>query len=254
MNKYVRIVLSIIAISGIIFIINNTTVQAESDLEIKVKKSVSVKLADSENVTVRVYYQGRDVTQDAKLSFNNSNKSIIGVSATEADERFHVGGFEIWAKKAGKSTITITAKYRPSYYDDALGDVCYGETLTTTSKCVVKTQYHSSMRALLECVDYNTRNNTITFKVCNISNKKIKIMSAGAELVYVHGDEYGRKVCLAGGKSSITIKSGQTKKVKFKVLGNEALYDTDVQIFCYWKWRNKKYLLSVSNDDTYSDL
>ena len=176
-----KIILSIIVILGFIFIIDIQTVQAESNLEIKVKKSVSVKFTDCKEVSVRVYYQGKDVTEDTKFSFNSSKKSIVKVNKMEDDEDFYVNGFEAWPKKVGKSTITITAKYRPSHWDDdELEEVYDGETITVTSKCVVNSQYYSSIRAYADLINYNTRNNTFTIKVNNISNKKIKIMSTGA--------------------------------------------------------------------------
>lgn len=242
-----KIILSIIVILGFIFIIDIQTVQAESNLEIKVKKSVSVKFTDCKEVSVRVYYQGKDVTEDTKFSFNSSKKSIVKVNKMEDDEDFYVNGFEAWPKKVGKSTITITAKYRPSHWDDdELEEVYDGETITVTSKCVVNSQYYSSIRAYADLINYNTRNNTFTIKVNNISNKKIKIMSTGAMAFDDDYTAFDRKIRLAGKKSSITIKPGQTKKVKFKVIGKTTWYNyNDFQICSYWKWGNKKYWVSV---------
>ena len=254
MNKFKKIILSIIVIVGFIFIFNEQIVQAESNLEIKVKETVSVKLTDYKKVNVRVYYNGEDVTEDAKLSFSSSKKSIVRVEEMEDEDDFYVNGFEAWPKKAGKSTITITAKYRPSHWDDdELEEVYDGETITATSKCVVKSQYYSSIRAHADLINYNTRNNTFTIKVYNISNKKIKIMSSGAMAFDDDYTAYDRKICLAGGKSSVTIKPGQTKKVKFKVIGNTTWYNyNDFQICSYWKWGNKKYWVSVMpGEDTW---
>lgn len=253
MNKFTKLVLSTLAISGAIFIINANTVQAESNLEIKVKKSVSVKLTDTKEVKVRVYYRGKDVTEKTKLSYSSSDKSIVKVGKINDDD--YVSGFEAWAKKAGKSTVTITAGYNPSRWGDEAEEGYDGETLTTTAKCVVRSKYYSSIYVQQEIIDYNKRDNILTFKVYNISNKKIKIMSAGAEIQYNDCTSDGDKARLAGGKSSVTIKPGQTKKVKFKILGDPMLdnyyNDWDVEIYSYWKWGKKRYFVSLVSDESF---
>lgn len=107
--------------------INANTVQAESNLEIKVEKSVSVKLADTKGVKVRVYYRGKDVTEKAKLSYSSSDKSIVKVSECD-DYDYGYVGFEVRTKKAGKSTVTITAGYNPSRWGDEAEEGYNGET------------------------------------------------------------------------------------------------------------------------------
>ncbi len=250
MNKFIKTVLSILAISGAIFMINVNTAQAESNLEIKVENAVSVKLTDTKEVKVRVYYREKDVTEKTKLSYGSSDQSIVKVGKINDDD--YVSGFEAWAKKAGKSTVTITAKYNPSRWGDEVEEEYNGETFTTTAKCVVRSKYYSSIYVQEEMTDYNKRDNILTFKVYNISNKKIKIMSAGTKVVYNDCTSDNGKARLAGGKSSVTIKPGQTKKVKFKILGDpmpQNYYNEwNVQVYSYWKWGNKKYFRSLEND------
>ncbi len=66
MNKFRKIILSIIVIVGFVFIVDNQNVQAESNLEIKVKKSVSVKLTEDIKA-VRLWKSYSDETKEMWL-------------------------------------------------------------------------------------------------------------------------------------------------------------------------------------------
>lgn len=249
MNR-IKIYLQIIILFGIIFVINSNTAHAGSDIVIKVDKSVSAKLTDCKKVKVKVFYKGNNVTDEARLSFSNSNKSIVKIcKMDEEDLKYYEKGFEAWPRKVGKSVVTITAKYRPSHWDEEeLDDVYDGETITATTKCVVKSEYFQSIRAYANLTDYNTRSNTFTVKVKNISNKKIKIISKGAMAYDADYTSYDRNLRIVGGRSSVTIDPGKTKNIKFKVLGNTTWYKlSDFQICSYWEWGNKKYWVSVDS-------
>ena len=50
----------------------------------------------------------------------------------------------------------------------------------------------------------------------------------------------------------MVVKPGQEKVIKFKVIGSPTWWnEEDFQICSYWKWRGKKYWVSVhyDNDD-----
>lgn len=255
MNKFIKFILSIFVISGTVFMMDASTAQAGSDLEIKVEKSVSVRIAGAKGVKVKVYYRGKDVTEKSKLSYSSSNKSIVKVSECD-DYDYDYIGFEARAKKAGKSTVTITAGYDPLRWGDEAEEGYGGEISTATAQCVVRSKYYSSIYVRHEVTDYNKRSNILTFKVYNISNKKIKIMSAGAGIQYNDCTSDDAKVRLAGGKSSVTIKPGQTKKVKFKILGDPMpsnyYNDRYIGIYSYWKWGNKRKYVSLMSDGSFS--
>lgn len=255
MNKFTKLVLSMLVISGAVFMVNVNTVQAQSNLEIKVERSVPVKLADKKGVKVRVYYRGKDVTEKSKLSYSSSDKSVVRVSECD-DYDYDYTGFEAWAKKAGKSIVTITAGYDPSRWGDEAEVGHEGETLTVTAQCVVKSKYYSAMYVQQEVTGYDKRNNILTFKVYNVSNKKIKIMSAGATIQYNDCTSDDDKARLAGGRSSVTIRPGQTKKVKFKILGDPMPFNYynnwTVEIYSYWKWGKKRRYVSLMSDGSFS--
>ena len=233
-----------------------TKVHADEGLIIKVQKNVTAKLTELKSVRVRVYYKGQDVTEDTELSFKNSKKSIIEVDGMMNDDYFTVG-FDAYAKKVGKSIVTITAKYDTSYYDDGdddwedeMDNLYNGEILTATAKCVIKTKAHSSLRAQASITNYNTRTNTFTVKIKNISKKNIKVFSANAMAYDDDYTSFDRSLKLAGGKSSITINPGQTKELNFKVNGEVTWYNyNDFQICSYWQYGGKKYWISVMSGD-----
>ncbi|MDY5213142.1 hypothetical protein [Intestinibacter sp.] len=249
--KFLWLFLGIVVFSSFV---QEQCVQAGENLKIVVQKKVSVKLTDYKKVKVKVYYNGKDVTKEAKLSFKSSNKSIVRISKLENDD-FDVIGFEAWPRKTGNSNVSIVAKYRPSHWDDEdyddedYDDEDYNDNnseapmITATKKCKVKAEYYKTLRADADLVDYNTRTNIFTMKVYNISNKTIKILSNGAMAYDEDYTVYDRKLKVIKGS---TIKPGKTVMVKFKVIGSITWHDSeDFQICSYWKWGGKKYWVSV---------
>jgi len=54
-------------------------VKAANKLKVVVKKSTLVKLTDYRNIKVKVYFNGKDVTDDAKIKYKNSNKKAVKI-------------------------------------------------------------------------------------------------------------------------------------------------------------------------------
>lgn len=183
-------------------------VKAANKLKVVVKKSTLVKLTDYRNIKVKVYFNGKDVTDDAKIKYKNSNKKAVKIYRSD-----DFVGFEVHPKKIGKSKITITAKYCPTdeyteeeawdeYFDEHIDDYeTYEEleeafnrekkfdyhTYKARAKCTVKAKGYNSIRTYASLISYNTRTNVFGIKVKNISTKKIKINSSGAA---VYDDDY----------------------------------------------------------------
>lgn len=239
----------------IAFGINSNTAKAASKLEIKVKKSISVRPTEHKAIKVSVYRDGKYISDidsgELDIYYKVSNKSVVSVN-TDPEE---VGDSEylgIYPKKAGKSVITITAIYSSSYWDEEKQEEFYKPELRTTAKCTVNVQYFKSLRAHACLLDYDTRNNEFVIKVKNISNKNITILSNGAKARDCDYKSYDRKLRIKG-KSKVVIKPGQTKKIRFKVIGRLTWYNhEDFEIRSYWKWGKKKYLVSIdSNEGAY---
>lgn len=89
--------------------------------------------------------------------------------------------------------------------------------------------------------DYYTRSKCFEVKIHNYGKKNITILSSGANAKDKDYKHWDRKVKLSKG-SSITIKPGKTKFVRFKVSGKQAWPNyLDATIFCYIKVDGKKY-------------
>lgn len=251
MKRLYMYICSFFIIVGTICMLDVCTIQAQDKLEIKVKRNLNLKFSDCEVLSVRVYYNGEDVTDDddLQLSFKNSNKSVIGI---ETDSNFK-DLVSIDTKKQGKSTITINAKYRELLdWDNMEFDGIYGETICAIAKCNVTVKYYTSLRVEADLFKYDTRSNTFSISVQNLSNKSIKILSKGAMAYDDDYKKFDRKVYIKGKKSSVTIKPRQSKIIKFKVKGKRTWYDyNDFQICSYWKWGNKKYWVSVMPDEAW---
>lgn len=251
MKRLYMYICSFFIIIGTICMLDVCTVQAQDKLVIKVKKNLNLKFSECEVLSVWVYYNGEDVTDDddLQLSFKNSNKSVIGI---ETDSNFK-NLVSIDTKKQGKSTITINAKYRELLdWDDENFEEIYGNTLSATAKCNVSVKYYTSLRVSADLYRYDTRSNTFFISVQNLSNKSIKIMSKGAMAYDDDYKKFDRKVYIKGKKSSVIIKPGQDKIIKFKVKGKRTWYDyNDFQICSYWKWKGKKYWVSVMPEEAW---
>lgn len=242
----------LIVVVGILFIANSNTAKAASKLEIKVNSSVSAKLTEFKTLNVTVYYNGRDVTNSTNIDFKSSNKSIAYIEDYDGnnnDDEYST--YTVYPKKTGKCVVTITAQYRPepSYWDAEKSETVEEPVLRATAKCTVNVQPHKSLRAHACLVDYNTRSNTFIIKVKNISNKNITILSKGAKARDCDYKKFDRKLRIKG-KSKVVIKPGQTKTIRFKVIGKTTWYDfEDFEVRSYWKWGKKKYLVSVDSDE-----
>ena len=80
-----------------------------------------------------------------------------------------------------------------------------------------------------------------------------KILSKDAEFIDDSCVPVDRKVRLTGGKSSVTIKPGQSKIVKFKVIGKGTVnISHGFGIESYWRWGGKKYSIDIGDDGSYS--
>jgi len=69
-------------------------VKAANKLKVVVKKSTVVKLTDYRNIKVKVYFNGKDVTDDAKIKYKNSNKKAVKIYRSD-----DFVGFEVHPKK-----------------------------------------------------------------------------------------------------------------------------------------------------------
>lgn len=241
-----RHMLVLIFIMGIAFIAGGNNAKAASKLEIRVKKSITVRPTENKTIDISVYCNGEDVTWATDISYKVSNKSVAKVDVTDTGE---LNCLAIYPKKPGKSVVTISATYNPSYWDRDKGEEICEPELRAAAKCTINVQYYKSLRAHACLLDYNTRNNEFIIKVKNISNKNITIMSKGAKAQDCDYKKYDRKLRIKG-KSKVVIKPGQTKKIRFKVIGKLTWYDhEDFEIRSYWKWGKKKCLVSVNSDE-----
>lgn len=238
----------LIVVVGILFIANSNTAKAASKLEIRVKSSMTVRLTEWESLDVSVYYNGQDVTGMATISCSSSKPSVLDVEAD--NNSWSYSYLYLHPKKAGKSTVTITAEYlRPSYWDNEKMEYVSEIRAQGRTQCTVNVQPHKSLRAHACLIDYNTRSNTFIIKVKNISNKNITILSKGAKARDCDYKKFDRKLRIKG-KSKVVIKPGQTKTIRFKVIGKTTWYDfEDFEVRSYWKWGKKKYLVSVDSDE-----
>lgn len=232
----------LIVVVGILLIANSNTAKAASKLEIKVNGSTTIRLTEWKVLDISVYYNGQDVTEMATISCSSSKPSILDVGDSSGS------WLVLDPKRAGKSTVTITAEYlRPSYWDNEKNEYVSEIRTQGQTQCTINIQYFNSVRAQTCLMDYNTRNNTFIIKVKNLSNKKITILSKGAKALDCDYKKYDRKLRIKG-KSKVVINPGQTKKISFKVIGKRTWYDhEDFEIRSYWKWGKKKYLVSVDS-------
>lgn len=77
-------------------------VKAANKLKVVVKKSTLVKLTDYRNIKVKVYFNGKDVKDDAKIKYKNSNKKAVKIYRSD-----DFVGFEVHPKKWEKARLQL---------------------------------------------------------------------------------------------------------------------------------------------------
>ena len=155
----------------------------------------------------------------------------------------------IW-NKLGTTKVYVTVTCRGNEYDYVTGRTSY-QTYSVTGYFYVNVTGYNSFKANADIDDYNTSTNIFEMSVTNLSNKKIVIYSKDAMAYDDDYRTYDRRLRLKN-KSKVVVKPGQEKVIKFKVIGSPTWWnEEDFQICSYWKWRGKKYWVSVhyDNDD-----
>lgn len=149
------------------------------------------------------------IPSGAKVTWKSSNTKVATVSSSG----------KVTAKKLGKTTIT--AQYQGKTY-----------------KAAVKVTYlKPDMAALL--YDYNTRSNYFVLIVKNHSPKPLTILKGKTKVLDCQYKNLDRTVSLS---KSVTLKPGQCKKIKFKVVGRVTWFDyNDFTLYYNFKLDGKTY-------------
>lgn len=122
---------------------------------------------------------------------------------------------------------------------------CNGRIL----KCKVSIKGRKKLYAGGTITSYNTRTNIFTMKFKNCSSKKVTILPSNLIAVDSDYSSFDRKLKIG---KSITIKSGQEKKIKFHVVGTHTWFN--VNDFCInysIKYKNKKYRIASDTETTW---
>lgn len=160
------------------------------------------------------------VNSNGKVTWSSTNKKVATVSSKGN------------VKAVGTGTCYIKAKWK-------------GKTYKT--KVIVS---YESPNFYSELTSYNTRLNTFTVKIKNYSKKSVTIYSSNAKSEDKDYKEYDRKLKLSGGKSSITIKAGESKKVSFKIIGYYTWPDVSSHnVYFDFRYDGKKYRAWVDYGD-----
>lgn len=132
------------------------------------------------------------IPSGAKPTWKSSNKKIATVSSSG----------KITAKSLGK--VTISATYKGKVY-----------------KATINVTYlRPDMAALL--YEYNTHDNYFVLTIKNNSKKTVTVLGGTSKVVDCDYKEFDRNVRL---QKSVTIRPGESKKIKFSVQGTVTWYD-----------------------------
>ncbi len=129
--------------------------------------------------------------------------------------------------------------------------VCYltGKCAGKTYKCKVTIKGRKYVYVGRTLDSYNSRSNIYTMRIKNCSYKSIKIKATGAVAVDSDYTNFDRNLKL---KKTVSIKPGQEKKVKFKVIGSITWHD--VNDFCInytILYKKKKYRMASDVETTW---
>ena len=145
----------------------------------------------------------------------------------------------IWSSTNNKiATVDSTGKVTGK----GLGS-CYIQAKSNgkTYRCKVKV-IRSDPNFAAYITDYNTRNNYFEIKVKNWGKKNLTIYSSNAKAKDKDYKSFDRNLKIYGNKSSISIKGGKTKTIKFKVIGATTWPNhEDFWITYCFKYDGKKY-------------
>lgn len=181
------------------------------------KKSVNLYLDQHEGTTVTLKNASHSV------NWSVSNKNVISISKEEN---------QVYVSPQKIGTCYLTAKSG-------------GKTF----KCKVSVKGRKYLYAGGTLESYSTRSNIFTMKFKNCSDSTIKIKSSGAVAVDSDYTSYDRNLKLA---KTVTVKPGEVKRLKFKVIGNYTWYD--VNDFCInytVTYKRKEYRMASSTETTW---
>ncbi|MGN0368885.1 MAG: Ig-like domain-containing protein [Wujia sp.] len=134
----------------------------------------------------------RNIPIGARPKWKSSNHNIATVSKSG----------RIIAKQLGK--VTISAEYNGKVYKTRVN----------------VTYYKPDMAALL--YKYNTHDNYFVLTITNNSKKKMTVLKGKSQIVEFEYAAFDRTVNLS---KSVTIKPGESKKIRFDVIGDVTWYD-----------------------------
>lgn len=209
----------------------------------------------AKDLGISVTYRGREwgfdqIDEDegcrAEIEFPNDDDSIVAMGIFwkhgDTDDDYHTR--YLITKKAGKTKINVGLKYLGKVDEHNYRDMFYlGKTVDVTVKYDTKLSMDAYIKKIKRGVFY--------LDVTNYSNKDIVFYSSGAKSIDRDYTSFDCKLKLSKG-SSVKIKPGQDKIIKYKVVKGKVWqnpYDEIVYLTC--KFNGKKYKLKITDAGWY---
>lgn len=150
------------------------------------------------------------VTSKSVKELHSFKLSVKNIAKGDSIKTVTVSAKKIISVKRSKNTITVKGKKKGS------ATITVKLKSGKTSKCKVKV-IKDKFTYKVKDLSYSTRTNTFKVKIMNTSKHTVKIYAKDAKLLDWDYKAYDRNVKSVNGKSSITIKPGKTKTIKFKL-------------------------------------
>lgn len=261
----------------IVNVLSTKEVYASGNLKVVTKKKVNLKLGNYKIIKIKVYYDGMNVSNYAKIKIKNKKRKVCKAKETFNYTSKAYKNIDVRVNGLGKSIVSYTAFYNPiwkydkyeieSEIDDLMDEheeyatreeaekafydahpEIENKLYKKTIKCIYRVKPYTDLRVGAYLDDYDPNKNVFYMYVYNLSNKTIVINSNDAMVYEEKYKGFDRSVRIAGGKKSVSIKPGEDKTISFKVVGEETSWDVDgYHLYSYWSWGNKSYLVQVSS-------
>ena len=212
----------------------------------------NVKIVNTSNAKLKVSLTVNGYSQTAKKASMKKSCSVRS-------------GYEV---KLGKLTeglpvvksITFSKKSQVLWYDiDAYGNItaCFKRAGTLNAKVTLRNGKAYTTKVVVKpgdpdftayLVNYNTRDSYFTVKVHNYGYNSVTIIRSGSKIVDCDYRSYDRYV---KSLSSVVVKPGQTKYIRFYFKGRPTWPDyDDFTIYSHIRYEGVKYKWHVWDEDS----
>lgn len=219
----------------------NSNLLSSSNYKVSYTTNCKKKGAHTVKITFKNNYSGT-MTKQFKIVKNDLNKKSLDLYKGKSFKlkMGYSGDGKVKWKSSNPQVATVSSKGKvtaKNYGSCKIIATYKGKKYT----CKVKIPHHKP-ETTMWITEYRTRHNTISVHIENNGKVNLTILSKDAKLIDYDYTSFDRNLCLANGASSIVIKPGKSKTVKFKVIGNTTWPGTDrKKIRIYMNYDGKTY-------------